>query len=165
MQSGTASVNMDSQWGKQVLFCKCDWSVACYQLHHQCHFWRKNLMFEAYNKGKRAWQLSIKFMSFMRPWTVVKIRFIKGLLWKFKYSSATDSCLVISVITDHQWYRWKIVENQHEPFRTKNYLHSKNAKHLSFYFPRQVTQSAVVIPLRQFGSHHPLWCYSKITFK
>ena len=23
----------------------------------------------------------------------------------------------------------------------------------------------VVIPLRQFGSLHPLWCYSKITFE
>ena len=30
------------------LFCTCDPGVARCQLQHKCHFWRMNLMFEAY---------------------------------------------------------------------------------------------------------------------
>ena len=48
------------------LFCMCELGVACCQSQHQCHFWRLNSMFEAYWTGKRVWQLSIKFMSFMK---------------------------------------------------------------------------------------------------
>ena len=33
------------------------------------------------------------------------------------------------------------------------------------HFPYITTNITVVIPLRQFGSRHPLRCYSKITFK
>ena len=51
---------------RRGLFCMCDSGVAGCQSQHQCHFWRMNLMFESYCMGKWAWQLSIKFMSFMR---------------------------------------------------------------------------------------------------
>ena len=65
------------------LFATCDSGVARCQSQHQCHFCLIYLMFEAYCTGKSAWHLSIKFMSFMRLWTVAKFqRFIKGFLWK-----------------------------------------------------------------------------------
>ena len=74
-KSGTASVNKDSR----VLFCICNSGVTRCQPKHQCHFWRINLIFEAYCTGKRACDLSIKFMSFMRLWTVAKIlRFLSS---------------------------------------------------------------------------------------
>ena len=67
------------------LFCTCDSSVARCQSQNQCHFWQINSMFEAYCTDKWAWQLSMKYMPFMRLWTVAQ-RFIKGLLWKCKYT-------------------------------------------------------------------------------
>ena len=44
----------------------CETGVAGCQSQHQRHFWGMNLIFEVYCTGKQAWQLSIKFMSFMR---------------------------------------------------------------------------------------------------
>ena len=48
------------------LFFTCHSDVARCQSQHQCHFWGMGLMLEAYYKGKCAWQLSIKFMFFMK---------------------------------------------------------------------------------------------------
>ena len=48
------------------LLCMCDSGVAPCQSQHQYHFWQISSMFEAYCMGKRAWQLSIKFVSFIR---------------------------------------------------------------------------------------------------
>ena len=48
------------------LICTCDSGVAPCQSQHQCHFWRMSWVFQAYCVGKSAWQLSIKFVSFMR---------------------------------------------------------------------------------------------------
>ena len=48
------------------LLCKLDIGVAGCQSQHQYHFWQMSSMFEAYCTGKRAWQLSIKFVLFMR---------------------------------------------------------------------------------------------------
>ena len=51
----------------------CNSGVARCQSQHQCHIWRMNSMLEAYCTGKWAWQLSIKFLSFMKLWTVARI--------------------------------------------------------------------------------------------
>ena len=68
------------------LFCTCDSGVARCQSQHQCSFWQMSSVFEAFCTGKWTWQLSIKFVEFMKLWTVSKIyRFIKGLLRKCKY--------------------------------------------------------------------------------
>ena len=48
------------------LFCMCDSGVARCQSQHQCHFWGMSSMFEAHCRGKLAWQLSLKIVSFMR---------------------------------------------------------------------------------------------------
>ena len=78
------------------LYCTCDSGVTRCQSQNQCHFWRMNSMFEAYCTGKWAWQLSIKFMSFMRLWTVAKIkRFITGFLWKCKYITIYNWCILL----------------------------------------------------------------------
>ena len=47
------------------LFCMRDAGVASC---HSQHFWQMNSLFEAYCTGKWVWQLSIKFMLFMRLW-------------------------------------------------------------------------------------------------
>ena len=79
-KSRTVSVNMDCQEANKSLFCACNSDLArC----HQCHFWLMNLMFKANCMGKWAWQLSFKYVQFMRLWMVAK--FIKGLLQKCKY--------------------------------------------------------------------------------
>ena len=63
---GTASMNMDSQMEQtSSMFCTYDSGVVRCQSQHQFHFWRMNSMFEAYCTGKWAWQLSIKFVSFI----------------------------------------------------------------------------------------------------
>ena len=47
-------------------FWTCDSGVARCQSQHQYHFWGMSLMFEAHCTGKLVWQLSIKFVCFMR---------------------------------------------------------------------------------------------------
>ena len=44
------------------LFCTCDLGVARCQSQHQYYYWRMSLMLEVFCTGKRAWQLSIKFV-------------------------------------------------------------------------------------------------------
>ena len=54
--------------------------MAPCQSQHQCHFWRMSSTFEAYCTAKWAWQLSIKFVSFMSLSTVAKIKRFNGSL-------------------------------------------------------------------------------------
>ena len=54
------------------LFLHVRLGVARCQSQHQYHFWQMSLMFDAYCMGKWAWHLSIKFVYFMRLWTVEK---------------------------------------------------------------------------------------------
>ena len=72
-----------------VLYVRLRWGSPQCQSQHQCHFWRMNSMFEAYCTGNWVWQLSIKFMYFMRLWTVAKksIDSLKVCFWKCQYLS------------------------------------------------------------------------------
>ena len=77
-------MNTDSQWSKQEARFAHVTQVWLDVNHNTSVLLANELMLESYCMGKWAWQLSIKFISFMRLWMVAKIwRFIKGLLWKF----------------------------------------------------------------------------------